>query len=90
MSELHPRLAAAKARLNEKRLIEIDHMLTCANVPEWVENLESNAGVPANDQVSRLKWFLLRRKDVKPSERKHEDQLAREMKLLYEEAKKYL
>jgi hypothetical protein len=42
-------------------------MLTKAGVPEWVINSDSD-GVPGNSVPCRLKWYLARRKDVKPGE----------------------
>jgi len=44
-----------------------DELLTKQGVPEWVENSDSQ-GAPSNAVIERLKWYLARRKDVKPNE----------------------
>ena len=75
-----------KAELNERRLREISEMLTDAGVPEWVMNAGHN-GVPSNSDVSRLKWYLARRKNVKAGE--IDQQLQRDMKEAYEHARAY-
>ena len=61
------RLEQLKAELNERRLTEIAAMLDDVGVPEGVEN-NFHRGVPSNSAVMRLKWYLARRKDVKPGE----------------------
>lgn len=58
------------------QLEQCDQMLTDAGVPEWVENSNCN-GVPGNSTPERLKWYLARRKDVKPGET--DRKLAKEM-----------
>ena len=55
------------AKHYQRQLQECDEMLTKQGVPEWVENSDSN-GVPGNAVTCRLKWYLARRKDVKPEE----------------------
>jgi len=50
-----------------RQMERCDDLLTKAGVPEWVENTDSD-GVPGNSIPERLKWYLARRKDVKPSE----------------------
>lgn len=60
----------------QRQLQRCDEMLTKAGVPEWVMNSDSN-DVPGNAVAERLKWYLARRKDVKPEEA--EPQLQAEM-----------
>ncbi|HRA67717.1 MAG TPA: hypothetical protein PL187_16940 [Caldilinea sp.] len=71
------RLQELKHRQTEDRLRRCDEMLTAAGVPEWVMNSE-NGSVPANSTPARLRWYLARRKDIKPGE--IDQQLQREMK----------
>jgi hypothetical protein len=54
------------ARFYRDELEKVSKMLDEAGVPEWVE--EEGNPVPANAAVYRLKWYLNRRKDIKPSE----------------------
>jgi len=70
------RLKELKHRQTEDRLRRCDEMLTAAGVPEWVMNSE-NDNVPANSTPARLRWYLARRKDIKPGE--VDQQLQREM-----------
>jgi hypothetical protein len=67
---------AIKARQNERQLQECDRMLTDAGVPEWVM-ISANEPVPANSTPERLKWYLLRRKNVEKWET--DQKLQREM-----------
>ncbi len=71
------RLEQLKIEQTARRLQMCDQMLTDAGVPEWVMNSE-NESVPANSTPARLRWYLARRKDVKPSE--IDQTLQREMK----------
>ena len=77
MAGCSDRMEQLKAELNERRLKEIGDMLDDAGVPEWVENT-SHKGVPSNGVVSRMKWYLARRKNVKASE--IDQKLQRDMK----------
>ena len=61
-----PSIEEVRARRNAIQLERCAQMLTEAGVPEWVEL--SDSSVPSNAVTYRLKWFLARRKDVKPSE----------------------
>ena len=71
------RLQDLKHMQTADRLRRCDEMLTLAGVPEWVMNSE-NDGVPANSTPDRLRWYLARRKDIKPGET--DQTLQREMK----------
>lgn len=51
----------------QRQLQQCDEMLTKTGVPEWVMNSDSD-GAPGNAVTERLKWYLARRKDVKPEE----------------------
>ncbi len=62
------KLAALKGRLALKRCDTIQKLLSDAGVPETV-SLSKDPVVPYSDPVSRLKWFLLRRKDVQDYEK---------------------
>jgi hypothetical protein len=81
------RLEQLKAELNERRLTEIAAMLDDAGVPEWVEN-NSHRGVPSNGCVSRLKWYLARRKNVAAHE--IDQKLQREMRQAEIDAREYM
>lgn len=80
-------VAKMKAELNERRLDEIAAMLTDAGVPIWVEN-NCHRGVPSCSPVSRLKWYLARRKNV--AAREIDQKLQREMKEAEENAAHYM
>lgn len=56
------RVQIAQNRLNAKWLRECHQLLTDAGVPEAVELV--GEPVPTNTVPGRLKWYLLRRKDV--------------------------
>lgn len=70
----------------QRQLQQCDEMLTKAGVPEWVMNSDSD-GVPGNAVTERLKWYLARRKDVKPEEA--EPELQSEMQRNIEAAAAY-
>lgn len=55
------------AKYYHRQLQACGEMLTQQGVPEWVENSDSN-GVPGSAVTLRLKWYLARRKNVKPEE----------------------
>lgn len=55
-----------RLRLAQRWVRECQAMLTEAGVPEWV--MTGDCTVPGSAVTCRLKWFLARRKDVKPSE----------------------
>ncbi len=80
-------VAKMKAELNERRLDEIAAMLTDAGVPIWVEN-NCHRGVPSCSPVSRLKWYLARRKNVAAHE--IDQKLQREMKEAEIHAREYM
>lgn len=86
-AQLKRRLAELRAIQNEARLKHIEKLLDGAGVPKWTEHA---AGVPSNSPENRLAWFILRRKDVKPSERVSEDRLARDMDELEATALHYM
>jgi hypothetical protein len=79
------RVELAKARLNERWLEECDRALDTAGVPKWV--CLHGESVPSNTVPSRLRWYLARRKDVKPAER---DGLDREMELAMQDAREFM
>lgn len=54
-------------RYKARQLKLCDDLLTHAGVPEWVM-LTGNDGVPSNSTPCRLNWYLMRRKDVAPTE----------------------
>jgi hypothetical protein len=81
-TEVSKRVAEARALLNQNWLIECSRLLDAAGVPEWT-CLEGES-VPSNTVPSRLKWFMLRRKDVQCWEL---DGWDKELKLAMEHAK---
>lgn len=76
-TNLKERLERLKQEQTQRRLNECGELLTSAGVPEWVMN-NKNESVPTNSIPERLRWYLARRKDVKPHEA--EQELQREMK----------
>lgn len=75
-SQVRYRLKKARADLNKKWLDECARLLTEAGVPQHVCLV--NESVPDNSVPGRLKWFLLRRKNVQKFET---DNLDKEMEL---------
>lgn len=51
------------------QLRQCEELLNAARVPEFVE-IQDGSGCPGNSVAHRLKWFLLRRKDVSVTEAK--------------------
>ena len=66
----------AKQRLNKRLLDECERLLNEIGVPQYVCLVGDS--VPDNSVPGRLKWYLLRRKNVQPWET---DNLDNEMKL---------
>lgn len=64
MSSKQALLEARKGRIALTQIREVQRLLNEAGVPEIVEIDDS----VSNGPQCRLKWFLLRRKDVKPEE----------------------
>lgn len=71
---LKTKLRHAKTALNQRWLDECTRLLNDAGVPAYVCLVDDE--VPSNSAPSRLKWFLLRRKNVQKWER---DGLDKEM-----------
>lgn len=61
------RLEIAKGKLALHWVRDIQKQLTNAGVPDTV--YIGKRDLPCTDPASRLHWYLLRRKDVKPFER---------------------
>lgn len=75
----------AKVRLNQLWLDRCEQLLNDAGVPQHVCLVGEN--VPGNTVPERLKWFLLRRKNVQPWET---DNLDNEMKLIEQQARDWM
>jgi len=77
------RLKRAKAALAERHLKKCQELLDEAGVPEVVSFADDP--VPANSAPARLRWFLLRRKDVKRQELNDADiAFIKEMRSMHE------